>query len=102
MAGSDMMQAVGQALKNWMPRVARATYSELEVTVTRDAITILAKWPETKVGPSGSHEIQLTRLYVLGATATQPPLHQRPTKKTCRYRDEIIRELLEVRLRGKQ
>ncbi len=97
MAGSDMLQVLMTALQRWQSHIERCTHSTLIFQKEADGFSALASWPETKAGPAGSHRIHFTREFVLGPTASAPWLQQRLKRKTCFYRDDVIRQVLEAR-----
>lgn len=102
MSGHTMMQLVQRALRKWLPHMERMAYSKMEFTGGgEDGFSIIASWKESKAGPAGSHTILFTRQRVLGHTASLGPSHQRPVHKICRFRDDVVREVLEIR-KGKR
>jgi hypothetical protein len=97
MAGTDMLQVMRRALERWSPHMEKMTHSMLEFASAGDGFTVTARWDASRAGPAGAHVITFTRARVLGPTTHEPPLRQRPVKKTCHFRDDIIREVLGAR-----
>ncbi len=97
MAGADMLQVMRRALERWAPHIERMTFSTLEFSSGPDGFRITARWAKTRTAPAGEHVMTFSRARVLGATANEAPLRQRPVKKTCHFRDDVIREVLEAR-----
>ena len=95
----DAMLLFLRALRLWAPFIARSTYcSNIEFEAAKHGeFTLTARWKETKAVPSGSHSIYFSRSRVLGRSASKAPLHQRPVKKVCAFRDDDNRELLQQR-----
>lgn len=96
----DVMFLFQRALRRWLPWIQRATYSS-SVTIGNvqksGDFTVTAVWPSTKGGPAGEHNIVFNRYKVLGATSMKGKLCQRTTKKVCRFRDDVVREVLQQR-----
>ncbi len=95
----DVMFLFRRALRRWLPWIQRATYSS-SVTIVggqNGGFSVRAVWPATKAGPAGEHLIEFTRQKVLGATSMKGRMCQRPTKKVCRFRDDVVREILQQR-----
>lgn len=98
MSRLDKMQLFREALRERVPRIERATYSDLTfLTGEHGEFTLVAKWTATKTLPAGEYKILFSRQRVLGRTANMPPRLQRLEKKTCRMADEIIREIQRAR-----
>lgn len=95
----DVMLLFQRALRRWLPWIKRATYSS-NITIEsgkHGEFTVKALWPATKGGPAGEHRIYFSRARVLGATSLKGRLCQRTTKKVCRFRDDVVREILQQR-----
>lgn len=88
-----------RAMRRWLPWIQRATYSSSIIIESgkNGEFTVKALWPSTRGGSAGEHRIYFSRASVLGTTALKGRLCQRTTKKVCRFRDDIVREILQQR-----
>ena len=91
------MLAFRKRLEYFTPRIKRVAYlTELEFVPTKGGeFTVIARW-KTQEG-TGEHQKHFTREFVFGAMLMSA--HPRPVKKVCRYRDDIIREILNLRMK---
>lgn len=99
MSGRDVMQLFLVAARSWLPRIKQATYAS-EATIEKGqngSFFVIVRWPATKAGPAGEKRVYFDRSKVLGRTASSMPLQQRPVKKMCRFRDDIIADVLRAR-----
>ena len=99
MSNPDIMQLFMQSARAWLPRIKQATYAS-EVTIEKGqggSFYVVVRWPATKAGPAGERRVYFDRSKVLGRTASSMPLQQRPVKRLCRFRDDIIADVLRAR-----
>jgi len=75
----------------------KATYTTISLDKRGDLVAIRACWSASRAGPAGEHIIVFDRKRVLGATASSPPLKQRPVKTICRFTSDIMREIMQAR-----
>ena len=95
----DVMFLFQRAMRRWLPWIKRATYAANVAIEPRKNGEFFLKvvWPATKAGAAGEHKIYFSRYKVLGATSLKGKLCQRTTKKVCRFRDDVVREVLQKR-----
>lgn len=76
-----------------IPRIKRtACVDEIIVEdLPKSEFALVSKWP------GGEYRQVFSREFVLGPTASAPPLRQRPRQRLCAFRDDYIRKLLDVR-----
>jgi len=99
MSGHDVMQLFLQSVRSWLPRIKQATYAS-EAVIEKGqngSFSVVVRWPSSKAGPAGERRIYFDRSKVLGRSVAAMPLQQRPVKKLCRFRDDIIAEVLRAR-----
>lgn len=90
-----IMQVLKARLEYWKPRIMQtALLSELEFIPTKGGeFTVVARWKTQN--DEGEYKTHFSRERALGRTLTST--RQRLIKDTCRFRDDIIREVLQHR-----
>lgn len=91
------MQRLPGMLRDWIPRIERATYSTVVVSREHDTVLVRATWVATRVHPAGEHVVVFDRKRLFGTTAGSPPLKQRPVKTLCRFVQDAVAEILQAR-----
>lgn len=98
MSNVDLMQLFARAMRKWLPHIQKQTYAtDGAVTFSNEVVTVRVWWGATRAGAAGEHAVVFNRARVLGRTASNPPAQQRTVKKVCRFRDEVISEVLAAR-----
>lgn len=87
-----------RALRKWGPYIQKKTYArsvdfELRKRGDRTELSVVVSWDATKTSPSGQQQFWFTRRRVFGPN----PGSKTPQKRICRFRDDIIREVLQAR-----
>jgi hypothetical protein len=92
-----IMQALKQRLEQWRARIMKvALLNDVTFEIGSDGtITATASW-KTKLD-EGQHQVHLTRERVFGRTLSSP--QPRIIKRPCDFRDDIIREVLQHRMK---
>ena len=86
-----VMQGFLLRMKYFSPRIKKvALLSELEfLTKENGDLTIVARWDKPE---PGEYKKKYTREFVLGRTLMSP--RPQPFKKTCDFRDDLIKEIM--------
>lgn len=91
------MLAFRKRLEYFAPRIKKVAYlTELEfVPIKGGEFNVIAHW-KTKED-EGKYLKRFTRALVFGPTILSA--HPKPVKRVCNYRDDLIREILNLRMK---
>lgn len=92
---NNAMRMFKHDLAKHLPYVVRmARVHACEITsLPNDEFTLVVSWD------GGSFRRTYTRQYVLGRSSSMIPTKQAPRMRTCRFRDDFIRDVLDARCR---